>query len=354
MKKIHRSSTKTERGLTKAVQMRQWADKKGGFASTPDGFDRSEARTLASLADTWLEWQAQRAYSERTIDTHYWAIKVFLRWANDRDLHQVDEVTHSILERYQCWIFLYRKDNGEPLSNVTQRMRLGALQRFFAWLCKTHRLDINPASDLELPRKQPRSLPKALTRGEIKSLMSIPDTSDLLGVRDRAILECYYATGMRRRELTQLDVDDLDLERGIVYIRKGKGGRDRVVPLGFSAAKWITRYSHEVRPRLNDSDIERALFLSGYGERFSAAYIGNWVRKCMNKAAIERTGSCHLLRHSCATHMHENGADILAIQKLLGHARLDTTQIYTEVNIDKLMAVHEKTHPSAWNESQRR
>lgn len=347
MKSKKTSSSKKERGISKAVQMRRRADRKGGFASTPDEFDRSEAGNLASLADTWLEWQAQRAFSERTIETYYWFMRVFLRWAHDHDIHSVNEITQSILEKYLWWIYLYRKENGQPLSNVTQRMRLGTLHRFFAWLCRTRRLDVNPSADLELPRKQPRSLPKALSRGEIRSLMLIPDTSDLLGVRDRAILECYYATGMRRRELTQLNVDDLDLQRGIVYIRKGKGGRDRVVPLGFSANRWVSRYLDEVRPQLQDSDLERALFLSGYGQRFSAAYIGNWVRRCMDRAAIDRAGSCHLLRHSCATHMHEIGADILFIQKLLGHARLDTTQIYTEVNIDQLLTVHELTHPSA-------
>jgi integrase/recombinase XerD len=140
-------------------------------------------------------------------------------------------------------------------------------------------------------------------------------------------------------------VTDLDRALGTVWVRQGKGGKDRVVPLGGHAAHWLERYLAECRPRLEVSAREHALFLTGYGERLSAGYLGTLVRKALVAVGVVRAGSCHLLRHSCATHMLENGADIRFIQQLLGHERLDTTQIYTAVSIAQLREVHARTHP---------
>lgn len=333
------------RGFAKARHMRKWSDKKGGYEAAPDGFDRSKADTLASVIDEWFLRLEERAYSERTVDAAKWALRTFVGWAEERDLRKPDQITKPILESYQRWLYRYRQKNGQPLGIGTQRSRLGAIQRFFAWLCRENRLAANPAADLELPRKQHRSLPKALSREEVAAVMSLPDISDPLGIRDRAILETLYATALRRREIAELDVEDLDLGRDVI-VCKGKGGKFRVVPVGKGAAPWLKRYLEEVRPLLLVSVQEHALFLTGYGERFNPNYIGNWVKRTLKKAGIERTGSCHLLRHSCATHMHENGADIRFIQQMLGHARLDTTQIYTEVNIEHLKEVHARTHPS--------
>lgn len=205
----------------------------------------------------------------------------------------------------------------------------------------------NPAADLELPRKPNKTLPRSLSLAEVHAVLNRPDVADPLGIRDRAILETFYSTGIRRRECSRIDVDDLDRERGLLAVRKGKGGKDRVVPIGERALYWLGLYLEKTRPLLETPQSERALFLSGYGERLSAGYIGNWVRRVIDAAGIARTGSCHLLRHSCATHMLENGADIRFIQQLLGHARLDTTQIYTDVSIVQLREVHARTHPHA-------
>lgn len=336
-----------QKGYAKARHMRRWADKKGGYAATPDGFDRRAADTLASLIDEWFRRLEERAYSERTIEAHKWALRMFVRWAEERDLRRPAQISKPILESYQRWLFRYRQDNDKPLGVTTQRMRLGAVQRFFAWLCKDHRLDANPAADLELPRKPHRSLPKALSLAEVETVLNVPDVTDALGIRDRAILETLYATGIRRSEVVRLDVDDLDRDRGVLTVRKGKGGKDRVVPVGERAVYWLGKYLDHTRPKLETPATDRALFLTGYGERFSSTYLGNWVRSVIEKADIGHLGSCHLFRHSCATHMLENGADIRFIQQMLGHARLDTTQIYTEVGILQLREVHARTHPHA-------
>jgi integrase/recombinase XerD len=341
------------KGYEKAPHMRRWADKKGGYAATPDGFDRSRSNMLASLIDEWFRRLEERNYSPRTVEAHKWALRMFVRWAEERDLKRPEQIGKPILESYQRWLFRYRQENGKPaaagkpLGVTTQRMRLGAVQRFFAWLCKDHRLSANPAADLELPRKPAKTLPRSLSLDEVRSVLNVPNVTDPLGLRDRAILETFYATGIRRSELVRLDLDDLDRERGLLTVRKGKGQKDRVVPVGEHALYWLGRYLEQSRSRLEVRAQERALFLSGYGERFSHQYIGNWVRRTIDAAGIGRKGSCHLLRHSRATHMLENGADIRFIQQLLGHARLDTTQIYTDVSIIQLREVHRRTHPHA-------
>lgn len=334
-----------QRGIARAARMRRWADKKGAHAITPDGFDRTDAGTLASRADQWIAWLLQRASRARTRDTRRGELRLFLAWAHERALARPEAITKPILESYQRWLWRYQRPDGRALSVVTQRSRLNAVQNFFAWLCRENFLPGNPAADLELPRKPRRSLPRALGLEEVAALLAVPDVRDPLGVRDRAILETLYATGLRRTELARLDVSDLDHALGTVWVRQGKGGKDRVVPLGGHAAHWIERYLAECRPRLVVRASEHGLFLTGYGERLSAGYLGTLVRRALVAVGVTRAGSCHLLRHSCATHMLENGADIRFIQQLLGHARLDTTQIYTEVSITQLREVHTRTHP---------
>jgi len=327
--------------------MRQWAYNKGGHKANPDGFDRGDPGTLASLIDEWFRWLEERNYSPHGNESRKWALRTFLHWTQEQGLRHPEQIQRNILESYQSWLYLYRKEDGQPLSVWTQCSRLNAIQCFFAWLCKKKILSANPAADLELPRPLHRSLPKALTIEEVNMVLNIPDITDPLGIRDRAILETFYATGIRRRELIQLELEDLDHERGILLIRRGKGGKDRVVPLGESALHWILRYLEKTRPVLDFNMNQRTLFLTGYGERFSPGYIGTLVRETLRKARIFREGSCHLFRHSCATHMLENGADIRYIQQLLGHAYLNTTQIYTEVDIRQLHEVHSRTHPLA-------
>jgi len=334
-----------KKGIANVSGMRN--RRKGGQRAAGDGFDRSDAGTMASQIDEWFGWLDQRNYSERTLEMHKWSLRTFLGWSQERGLERPDQITRPILESYQRWLYRYRKADGKPLAVATQLSRLGAVQRFFGWLCRHHRLEANPASDLELPRKPPRGLPRGLSREHVRAVMALPDTADPLGIRDRAILETLYATGMRRSELVALDLCDLDTEGQTLHIRKGKGGKGRVVPLGASALKWLDAYLDKTRPQLLIDPGEQTLFLSGYGERLSATYVGNWVAKTVKAADIGKSGSCHLFRHSCATHMLENGADIRIIQQLLGHARLDTTQIYTEVAIKALKEVHARTHPTA-------
>jgi len=190
---------------------------------------------------------------------------------------------------------------------------------------------------------------RVLSVSEVELMIREADTSTPWGIRDRALLETLYSTGMRRAELAALTIADWNRERGSVSIRQGKGGRDRVVPIGARAALWLANYVEAVRPDLARDPDDGTLFLTDYGEPFLKNRMGDLVRRYLDWSGIRTPGACHLLRHACATHMLENGADIRFIQALLGHADLRSTQIYTQVSIAKLREVHAATHPTGRN-----
>ena len=204
----------------------------------------------------------------------------------------------------------------------------------------------NPASELQLPR-QPKHLPRhILSVAEVEAILAEADPSTPQTLRDRAMLETLYSTGLRRMELPGLALYDVDLARRIVMVREGKGRRDRIIPIGQRACAWIEKYLVESRPQLLVADVE-ALFVNDYGEPVTPEFLATKVKRYMRFAGVERkTGSCHLFRHAMATHMLDNGADTRFIQAMLGHADLATTQIYTHVSIEKLKQIHDATHPA--------
>ncbi len=305
-----------------------------------------DEQCLRGLADGFLSRMAARAYSPGSVEAHAWALKYFIDWAVSRRLLTPAAFTRPLLEEYQLFLHQFRSARtGALLAVNTQLARLGVIRRFFAWLCRENIIPANPAADLDLPRKQARLLPKSLAIEEIDRLLALPDVCSPFGARDRALLELFYATGVRRTEMVRLELGDFDPAQRTLHVRRGKGGKSRLLPVGDRAARWLSHYLAEIRPLLAGHPGERALFLSGYGSPFSPAYLGNWVARQMKKAGIEKKGSCHLFRHSCATHMLEGGADIRYIQQMLGHARLDTTQIYTEVSIRALTEAHARSHP---------
>ncbi len=302
--------------------------------------------TLAAGVAAFLQHLAARAYAQGSLDAHHWALKGFLEWTDSQNLSSPAAFTRATIEDYQLYLHRYRSPRTkEPLVVNTQLARLGAIRRFFAWLCRSGAIPANPASDLDLPRKQSRRLPKCLSTEEIDRLLALPNTADPFGLRDRTILELFYATGIRRTEMTQLDHGDYDSSACTLLIRHGKNDKSRLLPVGERAAFWLDRFLSEARPLFDHLPNETAMFLSGYGMRITPAYLGTWVAGQMKMAGITKAGSCHLMRHSMATDMHCNGAGIRYVQEMLGHARLETTQIYTHVNIRALAEVHARCHP---------
>ena len=301
---------------------------------------------LASLLEKHLEDLRVKQYSEYTIKGRRVHIQMFLVWAFERGITEPVEVTRTVLERYQKHVFDYRKSNGEPLGFTGQHDRIVPLRVWFKWMARQHHILHNPASEIDLPRVGHR-LPKAvLTASEAERIMLQTDVADVLGLRDRAILETFYSTGMRRLELSTLKLWDLDLERATVFIRLGKGKKDRFIPLGDRCAAWIAKYINDSRPKLVSEPDDKTVFLSNAGEPFSLDHLSDLVRDYVDAAAIGKRGACHLFRHTMATLMLEGGADIRFIQAMLGHADLKTTQIYTHVAIRQLQEIHRATHPA--------
>jgi integrase/recombinase XerD len=303
--------------------------------------------SLASALRRFIEWMGTRNYSVHTIASREVHLAAFILWCAERGVGRPRDVTHPILERYRRWLYHHRKADGAPLSFRTQAGRLTPVRAFFKWLAREGVILFNPAAELDLPRPESRLPQAVLTAAEAEAVLAAPDLTTPHGVRDRALLELLYATGMRRLEAAELKVWDVDYARSAVTIRQGKGRKDRVAPLGERAKAWLARYRDEARPQLVAGKDPDVLFLSRFGEPFEAKRLTKKVRRYMREAGIDKPGACHLLRHSCATLMLENGADIRFIQALLGHESLETTQIYTRVSIAKLAEIHAATHPGA-------
>jgi integrase/recombinase XerD len=304
------------------------------------------ATPLASLMEKHLDDLRLKNYSEYTVKGRRVHINFFLDWATERGITEPVEVTRTVLERYQKHVFEYRKKNGEPLGFTGQHDRLVPLRVWFKWMARTHHILHNPASELELPRTGHR-LPKAvLSAAEVEQIMLQTNVHDALGLRDRAILETFYSTGMRRLELATLKLWDVDLERSTVTVRQGKGKKDRMIPLGDRTALWVRKYLDESRPQLVSEPDDKIVFLSNAGEPFSLDHLSDLVRTYVDAANIGKRGACHMFRHTMATLMLEGGADIRFIQAMLGHADLKTTQIYTHVAIRQLQEIHRATHPA--------
>ena len=304
----------------------------------PDGF--------AYWISRHLEWMRVRNYAEETVTSREPWLIAFAAWCAVRAIHRPREVTKPIIERYRRHLYLHRKANGKPLTFATQASRLAPLKLFFSWMTRQNALLWNPASELDMPRPEKR-LPRALSEREVESISAQPDVSDPRGLRDRAMMEMLYSTGMRRSELLHVTLADFAGSQGTVFIRRGKAMKDRMVPIGERAITWVNKYIADVRPLFLVDDHLDTLFVSELGTAFSPGTLSHRVRTYVEAAKIDKYGSCHLFRHTMATLMLEGGADVRFIQEMLGHASLETTEIYTRVSIRALQTVHNATHPGA-------
>jgi integrase/recombinase XerD len=313
----------------------------------------------AGVLPTWAaylhahgEWLRMMAYAESTVTTGHNALVDFVRWCETRSIEGPPQLTLKVLEQYQRSLFLYRKASGEPLSTGGQVIRLQTLKRFGRWLAREGYLPFNPASELAMPRLAQRIPRSILSVAEIERMLAQADVTTPAGLRNRAMVEVFYSTGLRRSEMAKLQTHDLDYARRLVLVREGKGRRDRMVPIGQRALQWLDRYVLEAREELSTGG-HQALWVTDFGEPVSASYLAHIVKRMMESAGIDKTGSCHLLRHAMATHMLDNGADTRFIQAMLGHTSLSSTQIYTMVSVEKLKRIHAVTHPARFDEPMR-
>ena len=245
-----------------------------------------------------------------------------------------ENVTHLLIRR---WLALLHRDHTK--SSVGRK--LAAVRTFFKHLIRTGRLVKNPAELVSTPKKE-KKVPYHLSIDEVTALVETPREPDILSLRDRAILEALYSCGVRVSELTGLNVGGIDLEDGTARVL-GKGGKERIVPVGSVARAALSRYL-DAR---NHPPLDAPLFINARGGRLTSRSVRRVVDKHILRIATMRKISPHTLRHTFATHLLEGGADLRAIQELLGHASLSTTQKYTHIGIDRLMEVYDKAHPKA-------
>lgn len=302
--------------------------------------------SVAAWIHRYLDALAVRQVRPLGIRARKSSLAHFNAWCVERGIERPHDVGHRDMQAFQKYLFRYRRVNGVPLSASGQCNILATVNGLFSYMVKHRHIPSNPAADLELPRV-PKKLRDPLTLTEVEAVLALPELDTAYGLRDRAILEVLYATGIRRFELAALSEGDIDRERDCLHVRRGKGGKGRFVPLGERALAWIDKYRHEARPLLLDDPNEPALFLNQNGVRLSVNSMSWRIRQYLDRAGITKEGACHLFRHTMATVMLDNGADVRHVQEMLGHADITTTQRYTHVSIAKLKAVHDLTHPAA-------
>ncbi len=289
----------------------------------------------------------QRRISAYTAHTNRLSLGLFLKWAKTNKLNKITDISTRSIEQYAYYLCEYKKKNGKLLSPHTRKNRISQLRVFFNWLHANNHLLFNPARHVRLPKTKNQLSAGILSHKQIRDILKQPDLSKKSGIRDRAILELFYSTGIRKLELVKLQKADIDFENEVVLIRQGKGQRDRVVPIGRQALNWLKRYLQEVRPFWAKKASTSRLFITARGTPFSTHSLSHQAAIYFTNAKISQNGGVHLFRHSMATHMLENGCDVRYVQEILGHSQISTTQIYTHVSIAKLKEVYAKSHPMA-------
>ena len=289
-----------------------------------------------------------RNFSKATIDTRRQALERFSNYGGKQGIVSLKQLNVAFIEKYARYTHRSKNREGKPLSISRKITIFVSVKLFLEWLYKNGSIFLNLSDSLTI-LKPPFNLPRNIfTVKEIDKMIKAVDLQTNYGMRDRAILETFYSTGIRRLELAELKLADIDYDRQVLYVRKGKGGKQRIVPIGKRAMKWLELYLQDTRARLlKDNDDKGFVFVSNRSSRLCNAYLCMLISGYRKKAGIEKDGSCHSLRHSAATHMLKNGADIRYIQEMLGHERISTTYIYTHVDITDLKRVYQKTHPSA-------
>lgn len=321
--------------------------RKGGRSSKNPPWDISDPQGMGALVMAYLEWMTFKGFSPHTLRTRNNTLFLFAQWLKERGITQAREVTPAMMERYQRYLISFRRWDDKPLSSRGIRSRLSPVRSFFQWTVRKHHLTTNPAADIEMPKTGLRLPRNVLSIADVETILREPDIKIPIGLRDRAILETFYSTGIRRSELARLKILDVDVERETLLICEGKGKRDRLIPLGKRALSWIGKYLEEVRGCLVMEPDEGYLFLTKDGKPFAAESLTPMVSGYVKASGIGKEGSCHMFRHTMATLMLEGGADIRYIQQMLGHARLESTETYTRVSMRKLKKVFQATHPGA-------
>ena len=281
-------------------------------------------------------------------------LDLFFSYLTRRSIEDPAAVAPPVIEDYHREVHQARRlRGGTKLKPMTIFARLWAVKSYFQFMEEKGYILLDPTAHFDLPVVKGTPPRMVLNEYEIRAVIEKPDVQTPIGIRDRAIMELFYSTGIRRQELLNLNVTDLDMGRGMVRVNQGKGGKDRVVPVGETACRFLELYIRTVRDKsLNVllkgrpfAGAESALFVGQFGARLGNAIVDYIVRRYVREAFPGRKFSCHGFRHACATHMLRGGADIRMVQEMLGHKHLETTQVYTHLVPMDLKEAHRKSHP---------
>jgi len=291
------------------------------------------------VADYLHYSQVERGLSRNTILSYNQDLKEFMAYLKTKELSSWNKIDRFVILDY----LQYENKQNKARNSVIHAV--STLRRFFRYLMQEKFISENPMVQVSSP-KQAHPLPQVLTETEVNSLLDAPDTSTKYGCRDRAILETMYATGLRVSELVHLKLDDLHLEMGLIQTL-GKGNKERIIPIGDVAIDWLNRYLRDSRPQLLKNRQSPYVFLNAHGSGLSRQSIWKKIKQYVALVGIKKDVTPHTLRHSFATHILENGADLRVLQELLGHSDISTTQIYTHISKKRMTEVYRKYHPRA-------
>jgi integrase/recombinase XerD len=296
---------------------------------------QGDAALLDEFCDAvWLE----DGLAKNTLESYRRDLTLYAAWlAADRERSLLQAVEADI-SAYLVYLLEQRR------SRATSTARgLSSLKRFYRYATREQRMAEDPTLRIDTPKRAPR-FPKSLSEGDVEALLAAPDVETPLGLRDRAMLEVLYATGLRVSELVGLKVVEVSLDMGVVRVF-GKGNKERLVPLGEEAASWLTRFSAEGRPALLNGRSANALFVTARGAGMTRQAFWHLIKRYGSRSIPDQALSPHVLRHAFATHLINHGADLRVVQLLLGHADISTTQIYTHVARERLKKLHQQHHP---------
>lgn len=298
------------------------------------------------LVVQYEEYLRVRGYTEADVRGKSRDAVQFLSWTQESlGLADIQRVDRKVLLAYQSHLVSRPSRFGGLLNPTTVYGMMSRVRSLFRWLKRTGRIHVDPASDLELPLKPKRILPHILEVQEVEMLLTVPDPGGAIGSRDLAMLELMYSTALRCSEICFLRLDQLDLKNACLTVM-GKGRKEAIVPFGDKAGRALANYLAFGRPRLlTRSEGDGRLFVSKTGRKLRGNSVQHMVRKCGLAAGIEKNCHPHMLRHSCATHLLRNGADLRVIQTLLRHEDISSTQIYTHVDVEDLKVAQKKYHP---------
>lgn len=283
--------------------------------------------------------KVERGLSENTINSYGIDLKLFLEYLRENEIPSFKQVNKEVIVNYMQ----SEKNNNKANSSILRSV--SSLRKFFQYLAQEKIIEKDPMLLIDTPKKK-QHLPQVLTKEEVEKLLRSPNTGQVLGLRDRAMLELMYATGLRISEIINLKLEDLHLTMGTLQTL-GKGHKERIVPVGDEAIKWVNRYLEEARPKLLKQKRSNYLFLNFHGNNLTRQGVWKNLKAEVRKAGIQKNITPHTLRHSFATHILENGADLRIVQELLGHADISTTQIYTHLSNKQLVDIYNRAHPRA-------